>query len=366
VPDPAPTRRAAIMAGGLATASILTGPPAAAAAGDPIGRDLRPGGAFDRYLRDLAARDRFSGVVLLAHGGRPVLQRAYGLADRVRAVPNHAGTRFNVASVTKSLTAVAVLRLVERGDLALDTMVGAVLDGFSPAVAGAVTVHHLLTHTSGLGSYSRTDGFRDGLGVWADEAAVMDGLLELVCAESPAFTPGARHAYSDSGYVVLGAMAAAVAGRSYYDEVRAGVLATARMTRSGLFTEPEVLAARDIAHPHTTDPDTGERIDFTTSQYFGHVGGPADGAYCTAEDLLRFAVALRDGDLLGPAFGAVTTSAKVPVPPDAAPPAWAEHQYTATGSGWRSPAGGCCSATPGPASATGRTSTSSPTWTGSR
>ncbi|WP_211239464.1 serine hydrolase domain-containing protein [Jiangella gansuensis] len=301
---------------------------AAAASGGRIPRDLRPGGRFDRYLGDLAERDQFSGVVLLAHRDRPVLERAYGLANRARRVPNHAGTRFNVASVTKSLTGIAVMQLVERGDLGLDAPVGSYLDGFPPYIADVVTVHQLLTHTGGMGGYSRTDRFREGLAAWASEAEVMAGILDIIRDAPLEAVPGTEHIYSDSGYAVLGAIVAAVAGGpSYYDEVREHVMAASRMTRSGFFSEPEVLAADDIAHPHTTDPESGLRIDFTTSEFFGFVGGPADGAYCTAADLLRFAAALRDGDLLSSAFTSLTTSAKVPVPPAKAPPAWADHQF---------------------------------------
>ncbi|WP_052423180.1 serine hydrolase domain-containing protein [Nonomuraea candida] len=294
-----------------------------------VPRGLRPGGEFDRYLAHLAGQDRFSGVVLLAYRDRPVLLRAYGLTDRARSVPNHASTRFNIASVTKSLTGIAVMRLVEQRKVKLNGKLGDYLDGFAPEVANAVTVHHLLTHTSGMGGYSRTDAFAQGVQRWTSEAEVMDGILGIIRAtESKAADPGIEHRYSDSGYAVLGAIVAAMSKGSYYDYVHEHVMAAAGMTRSGFFPKPKVLAADDIAHPHTTDRETGARIDFTTSPYFGYLGGPADAAYATAEDLLRFAVAVRDTDtLLSRAFATLTTGAKVPVPADTAPPAWAEHQF---------------------------------------
>ncbi|MFC7589400.1 serine hydrolase domain-containing protein [Nonomuraea antimicrobica] len=144
----------------------------------------------------------------------------------------------------------------------------------------------------------------------------MDGVLALIRKQetAPAFTPGTRHVYSNSGYFVLGAVVAAASGVPYHDYVRAHVIAAAGMRRSGLYTRPQVLESREIAHPYWTQ-QSGERADFTTSEFFGHVGGPADGVYACAPDLLAFVDALTRGRLLSPAYASAFTSGKVLLSP---------------------------------------------------
>src|SRR5688500_13842107 len=108
---------------------------------------------LDRLLTDLAGQDRFSGVVLVARGGDTRFPHAYGLANRADGEPNQTDTRFGTASITKMFTAVAVAQLVERGDLSFETRVRDCLPVVPKHMAAGVTVHHLLTHTSGIGDY---------------------------------------------------------------------------------------------------------------------------------------------------------------------------------------------------------------------
>jgi CubicO group peptidase (beta-lactamase class C family) len=116
---------------------------------------LLPSGAYDRHLTAMAAQDQFSGTVLLAYADRPVLTRAFGWADKERGIPNQAGTLFNLESVTKIFTGVAVTQLAAQGKIDFHATLGGYLDGFSAQAAG-VTVHQLLTHTAGLGDYTQT------------------------------------------------------------------------------------------------------------------------------------------------------------------------------------------------------------------
>src|SRR4051812_25728951 len=139
----------AVAAGAVAGAPLLSAG-AGQAAPDRIPPDTRPGGAYDRYLAGLAAAGEFSGVVLLSHRGRTVLSRAYGLADEERGIGNHPGIAFSLSSAGKPFHAVAVLQLAQQGRLQLSDPVGAHLGGFPADVAERVTIHHLLSGTSGL------------------------------------------------------------------------------------------------------------------------------------------------------------------------------------------------------------------------
>ncbi|MCW6008293.1 beta-lactamase family protein [Micromonospora sp. CPCC 205371] len=101
---------------------------------DRIPRDLRPGGAFDQRLSQLAAEGKLSGTVLLAHKGKTVLERAYGMANARTSVRNGPDTAFALASVAKLFTAIAVSQLAERGQVDFGQAIGAYLDGFPASI----------------------------------------------------------------------------------------------------------------------------------------------------------------------------------------------------------------------------------------
>lgn len=304
---------AAPVAAGLITA----GQPAQASVSRSIPADLRPGGKFDRFVAERAAKDLFSGVVLLAYQGRPVLRRAYGMADKASSVPNRLDTRFDLASVTKIFTAVAVAQLAQQSKIAFHEKLGTYLRGFPEEIAQTVTVQQLLTHTSGVG--------RPAVGTepptrpeWDTIQKLWDGTAKAIRALPPQFTPGTQFRYSNDGFFLLGEIVAAVSGRSYYDYVRENVFTPAGMSHSDFFTKTQVTADRSIARPYATQP-SGPRIDFTTSDFFPFAGGPHRGAYTTAADLLAFVRALRDGTLLAPAYAELFTTAKTIMPPSEQP-----------------------------------------------
>ncbi|MGW3350817.1 serine hydrolase domain-containing protein [Nonomuraea rubra] len=307
---------------GTAAGAAMAGTGVASAESIPSGRvakELRPGGEYDRFIAKRAAADEFSGTVLLAHRGEPVLERAYGQADKDRARPNRMDTLFHLGSINKCFTATAILQLVQNGKLALHEKLGTYLDGFTAEIAGTVTVHQLLTHTSGLGRPPVGPGSEEL--TWDTVQEVWEGTLKLIRGEPKTrFTPGTRYEYNNDAFTVLGAIVAAVSGQNYYQYVREQVFEPAGMTRTGFYTRPQVLAADDIAHSYTVDRKTGKLVDFTTSQMFPYVGLPAGGAFSTAGELLKFVTALReDGTLLRHAFTELATSGKTVVPSEEDP-----------------------------------------------
>lgn len=303
------SRRAVL--GLLGTAGAVVAVPSVAHGSVPKG--LRPGGVYDRFIAERAAQDQFSGTVLVAYRDRPVLTRAYGMANKQQAIPNRPDTIFGLRSITKCFTAVAIAQLAQRGKVAFREKLGTYLDGFPADIAGTVTIHHLLTHTSGVGRPAVQTGPQQRVpGDSVEE--VWDNTMALIRGLPLRFQPGTQYAYSNDGYFVLGAIVAAVSGLSYYDYVRRHVFTPARMTRSDFCTRPEILANPHIARPYETDRVSGDRVDATARPYFWFVGGPDAGAYSTASDLLRFARALWDGRLLDPVYVHLITSGKVPLP----------------------------------------------------
>ncbi|MEO3873484.1 serine hydrolase domain-containing protein [Nonomuraea sp. B12E4] len=308
-----------VVAAGAAMAGPASAEPARRAR---VPKEMRPGGEYDRYAAKQAAADEFSGTILVAYDGEPVLERAYGMADKDRSIRNRTDTLFYLASIGKSFTATALLQLVQRGKVDLKEKLGTYLDGFPAKVAGTVTVHQLLTHTSGVGRSPIRTGPPDPEELaWDSVEEVWEGTLKIIRAQDLRFTPGTDWQYSNDGFTVLGAIVAAASGQDYYEYVREHVFDPAGMERTGFYTRPEVLASDDIAHSYATDRKTGELVDFTRSEMFPFVGLPAGGSFSTARELLKFVTALReDGRLLKRSFAELATSGKEPdVAPDDQP-----------------------------------------------
>jgi CubicO group peptidase (beta-lactamase class C family) len=315
---------------------LSTGVASATPGPSPSGRvpaDLRPGGAFDQRLTQLAAEDRLSGSVLLSRRGQTILARSYGMANKRSGVPNRSDTAFALASVSKLFTATAIVQLAQQGRIQFGEYVGTYLDGFPADIADTVTVHHLLTHTSGMDNFQKSDEFRANVGSWTSGAAMLDGIMGIVRRTDLLFTPGTRFNYANSGYVTLGAIVQAVSGRSYYDHIREHVLAAAGMTRSAFYTRPQRLTDDRIAHPYTLLP-SGERVDvLERPDLFGapFIGEPAGDAFATAPDMVRFAQALSGSRLLDSAHTALMLSGKQPLPRSPGTPAGASPPLQAYG-----------------------------------
>jgi CubicO group peptidase (beta-lactamase class C family) len=262
----------------------------------------------DAYLAKLAGQDGFSGVVLLARGGEPFFEKAYGLADRDRKTANTPATRFNIGSINKIFTQVAIAQLASEGKLALtDTLrtrlpdyPSRAADGPSP-VADGITILQLVNMSSGLG-----DIFNEKYAAAAPRLRTLADFLPLFADEPLLFPPGKGRQYSNAGYIVLGLIIERASGQSYHDYVREHVFVPAAMASSGP-------SERDSA-------ETGRAIGYTRSAPGGTPGPPAaphpnvealpgrstsaGGGLATARDLLAFDNALRNGKLLPPEWTA--------------------------------------------------------------
>ncbi|MGZ0152070.1 serine hydrolase domain-containing protein [Kribbella sp. WER1] len=300
------SRRTFLRRSGLAvTPAVVAGgtwafPSAAQESGKP---------ELGKYLDKLAADDAFSGTVLVLRNGRPVVSRSMGYADRQRRIRNRADTIFCLASVTKMFTGIAIGQLAQRGALALEDPISKYLSGF--ADGDKITIHQLLTHTSGLGDYMQLDGYWKESATWTTPQQTMDGILRFIRTESLAFTPGTAAKYSNSGFHVLGCIVAKVAGLSYYDYVARHILRPAGMTSSGFPLLNHWKTDPRYAHPYPTDR-SGQRYDALTTDAYGLIGTPAGNAFANALDLMRFINALKDGKLLSPTYRDVFVTPKYP------------------------------------------------------
>lgn len=235
-------------------------------------------------IADRSARDEFSGAMLVAEQGRPLWEQAFGHADAAGRIANTPDTRFNIGSMGKMFTAVAIGQLADAGRLRFDDPIARHLPGLPPDV-GAVTIDQLLTHRSGLRDY-----FRPGNRPAIQSARTAADLLPVALADGLAFAPGSAFAYSNSGYVVLGAIVERLSTLSYPDYLQQRIFAPAGMTATSLDATVERAAAMTRRGPGGAG---GEGALRPAPPIGPAQGSPAGGAVSTVRDLLRFAEALR-------------------------------------------------------------------------
>jgi D-alanyl-D-alanine carboxypeptidase len=261
--------------------------------------------ALSAELDRQAAADRFSGAVLVAKNGNPVLRAAFGMADRERKTANQVNTQFRIGSMNKMFTAVAVMQLVQQGKLRLSDPVGKHLPDYpNRDVAAKVTVHHLLTHTGGTGDIFGPEFAKRRL-----ELKELDDYVKLYGQRAPEFEPGGQHRYSNYGFLLLGVLVTKVSGQSYYDYVREHIFKPAGMTRTDSLPESEAVAGRSTGYMRR-----GGQFQ-PNDATLPYRGTPAGGGYSTVEDLVRFAHALTAHKLLSAKYTRLLTTGKVAAPP---------------------------------------------------
>ena len=231
------------------------------------------------FLGQQAAAGRFSGSVLVARGDEVVLSQGFGLADREQGIANTSQTPFRIASMTKAVTAMAIMQLSEQGLLSVDDPICDYLSD-CPEAWRPITIHHLLTHTSGL------QGFIDVPSLLQLESPTAADQIRLLAQSPLMFDPGAGFAYSNAGYSLLGLIVEQVSGRPYADFVRQNILAPLGMTSSGFGLDPDGAAVGYSNAFQTADNDWMWAID------------PAGGMYSTVEDMQRWARALTEAQLV--------------------------------------------------------------------
>jgi CubicO group peptidase (beta-lactamase class C family) len=264
----------------------------------------------------------FSGVALVWRDGGPLFSYAGGLADRGHVIPVTEASRFGVASITKVVTAVTALRLVDRGLVRLDQPLVEVLpvEQRPVALTAEHTLHHLLSHTSGLTNYHD-----DADKTWTSFTSCWDripsyhlrkpaDMLPLFADLPASFPPGTRYQYADANYILAGLVIEAVTGRGYIDAATDEVLRIAGMSDTAfdaLDADPPGLATGYMVADDV--PAAGWRTNIYSVPAMGM---PDGGLFTTARDLIRLLDALRAGRLVSPTLLAAMQAPQGP-PSDA-------------------------------------------------
>jgi CubicO group peptidase (beta-lactamase class C family) len=241
----------------------------------------------------LAAKDFFSGGVLVAQDGKVVMEKVWGKADRAAGTALTRDTRFRMGSMNKMFTAVAALQLIAQGKLSLDGTVGQYLPDYpNKEIAAKVTIRHLLTHSGGTGDFFGPEFDKYRLTLMKNN----EDYVTFFGARAPIFAPGSEERYSNYGFILLGHIVQAVSGEDYYAYIDRHVFAPAGMTSSGSWPENETVPDRAAGYMR----QKGTWV--SNADTLPWRGTAAGGGYATLEDMLKFAQALESGKLLPKPF----------------------------------------------------------------
>src|SRR5262245_37099591 len=242
------------------------------------------------HMAEVVKNDGFSGAVLVMKDGQPLLREAYGKANYELEAPNTVETKFRLGSITKQFTAMAVMILAERGKLSVQDLIGKHLENAPPAWAN-ITIRHLLTHTSGIPSYT---GFPQMMSRTVRLPASLDEIVATFRDKPLEFEPAEEFRYSNSGYIVLGKIIERASGQDYETFVRQNIFQPLAMNDSGYDHNAAILPNRAAGYIRMF-------IILANATYIDMTWPHAAGAlYSTVDDLAKWDRALAEGKLIGP------------------------------------------------------------------
>ncbi len=242
-------------------------------------------------LDEQEAADKFSGSVLVARGNQLILTAARGYAIHPNVLRNQPDTKFNIASVTKMFTAIAVMQLVAQGKLDLHVPVAT----YNPNLphASEITIHQLLTHTAGFDRY-----WNDAYRAARSDLRTIADYLKLFADTPLEFPPGTRHHYGNSGYVILGALIEQITGMSYYAYMRQEFFLPIGMQDTDFYEMDLPIANCAVGYTRENwfSPEDGQ---LRSNQFiYGVKGSPSEHCFSTVQDLFLFFQALQSQRLL--------------------------------------------------------------------
>ncbi|MEM9162317.1 MAG: serine hydrolase [Cyanobacteria bacterium P01_F01_bin.4] len=238
--------------------------------------------AIDAYLDAHNQTGRFSGNVMIARDGKPLLTRSYGMANWEHEVANTPETKFRIGSITKQFTAVAILQLQEQNLIDVNAPISTYLPDYPEG--DRITVHHLLTHTSGIPEYLDPEAFPD-IEEWLRLPSTLDQIVARFQDLPLEFDPGEKFKYSNSGYILLTQILETVSEQPYADYMTAKVFEPLDMNNTGY----EV--------PRTVIPRLAQGYFFAGGDTHSHLQAPpfdmslplgAGGLYSTVADLVTW------------------------------------------------------------------------------
>lgn len=244
----------------------------------------------EALIEPIVKADQFSGSILVARNGVPLFRQSFGLANREWDVPNTPDTKFRIGSITKEFTATAILQLAEGGKLSIDDPVSKYYVEAPPAWKD-ITIKHLLTHTSGIPSYTAIPHF------FAADARLdrkPEEIIKLTQDKPLEFAPGSKFSYDNSGYIILGYIIEKVSGENYADYVQHHIFDPLGMKSTGYDVSETIIPKRASGYDWAKTKLINTPYLSMTEPY------SAGSLYSTVDDMLLWDQALYSGKLLSP------------------------------------------------------------------
>jgi CubicO group peptidase (beta-lactamase class C family) len=232
---------------------------------------------------------QFNGAALVAENGKIVYKGAFGPANMEWNIPNTPDTKFRLGSITKQFTATVVMQLVEQGKIKLDARLSDYLPDYRKDTGSKVTIHHLLTHTSGIPSYTSQPGFFENV---SRNPYKVDEFVKKYASGDLEFEPGSKYTYNNSGYFLLGAIIEHVTGKPYEQVLKENIFDALGMKNTGYDHHGAILPKRATGYSKTPD-------GYANAGYLDmSIPYAAGSLYSTVEDLYLWDQALYTDKLL--------------------------------------------------------------------
>ncbi len=233
--------------------------------------------------------EQFNGSALVAENGKIIYKKGIGLANMEWNIPNEPDTKFRLGSITKQFTATLILQLVEQGKIKLDGKLSDYLDAYRKDTGARITIHHLLTHESGVPNYTALPGFFQGVSRNPYEVAEF---IKQYASGDLEFEPGTKFNYSNSGYFLLGAIIEKVTGKPYEQVLKENILDPAGMKNTGYDHYDRIISKRASGYIKTSNGyQNAPYLDMSIPYAAGSL-------FSTVEDLYLWDQALNEDKIL--------------------------------------------------------------------
>lgn len=244
---------------------------------------------IEEYMRAAAREEHFSGSILVAKNGKPVLSNAYGMANYELNVPNRPDTIFRLGSITKQFTATAIMQLQEKGRLSVNDSICKYLEN-CPSKWEAITIRNMLTHTSGIPDYTSQPDFKKSASQPLTNAELIARFKDMPLE----FAPGERYRYSNTAYNLLGAIIEKISAKTYADYLQENIFSPLGMKNTGYDVSGRVIKNR--AAGYLIGDGSINNADFLDMS----IPYSAGALYSTTGDLLKWDQAIETGKILSP------------------------------------------------------------------
>jgi len=258
---------------------------------------------LDELMNLYTAYGQFNGSVLVAEKGNVIYKKGFGMANMEWDIPNQPDTKYRLGSITKQFTSMLILQLVEQGKLKLDVPITTYLPDYNKLNGDRITIHHLLTHTSGTPNYTAFPNFfKDS----SRNPYTPEEFIKVFADSTLQFTPGEKFNYSNSGYFLLGAIIEKVTGKTYEQVLQENILTPLKMNNTGYDHHGTILPHRASGYEKTGST-------YINANYLDmSIPYAAGSLYATVEDLYLWDQALYTNKLLSKKYMDLLFSKHIP------------------------------------------------------